>query len=230
MKFKKWLFGIIPAYGVMPLIFTFLCNSAVYGGSRLLTRNLHHYNLETALDLQIPFLPWTISIYFICYFFWAFNYILIIRQDKQTAYRFLASDVLAKCICFLCFLVFPTTNTRPEISGSRIWDHLMCFLYTVDAADNLFPSIHCLVSWFCYIGIRNRKNIPLLYRRFSFLFAIAVFLSTLTTKQHVLYDVAGGVFIAEICWWIAGHTGLGKRYQKIWESLNSKLPIIRKHL
>lgn len=28
------------------------------------------------------------------------------------------------------------------------------------------PSIHCLVSWFCYIGIRGRSNIPKAYRGF----------------------------------------------------------------
>lgn len=40
----------------------------------------------------------------------------------------------------------------------------MRFVYAVDAADNLFPSIHCLVSWFCYIGLRGRRDIPVWYR------------------------------------------------------------------
>jgi hypothetical protein len=53
----------------------------------------------------------------------------------------------------------------------------MSFLYSVDTASNLFPSIHCLVSWFCFIGIRGNQKIPLWYRAFSFVAAILVFIS-----------------------------------------------------
>ena len=42
----------------------------------------------------------------------------------------------------------------------------MRFLYQVDAADNLFPSIHCLTSWFCYIGIRGRVRAEMVSRIF----------------------------------------------------------------
>jgi membrane-associated phospholipid phosphatase len=109
------------------------------------------------------------------------------------------------------------------VTGNSIWDMAMRFLYQVDSADNLFPSIHCLTSWMCYIGIRGRKNVPLGYRIFSCLMAVAVFLSTLTTKQHVLVDVAGGVLLAEICYWITGHTSLGEKYGNFFERLTKRI-------
>ena len=56
--------------------------------------------------------------------------------------------------------LYPTTNTRPVITDGGLWNQLALWLYSIDAADNLFPSIHCLVSWFCYLGIRGRKEIP----------------------------------------------------------------------
>lgn len=93
-------------------------------------------------------------------------------MDKRHCYRFLMADWLAKAVCFICYVVYPTTNTRPEIVGSDIWAQLMRFLYSMDAADNLFPSIHCLVSWLCYIGIRGNKSTAVdtynfLYLRYS---------------------------------------------------------------
>lgn len=119
-------------------------------------------------------------------------------MDKRHCYRFLMADWLAKAVCFICYVVYPTTNTRPEIVGSDIWAQLMRFLYSMDAADNLFPSIHCLVSWLCYIGIRGNKKVPQWIRTTFCICAIAVFISTLTTKQHVIYDVVAGVALVEV--------------------------------
>ena len=94
-------------------------------------------------------------------------------------------------------------QTRPEIVGSDIWAQLMRFLYSMDAADNLFPSIHCLVSWLCYIGIRGNKKVPQWIRTTFCICAIAVFISTLTTKQHVIYDVVAGVILIEVTYRIS---------------------------
>lgn len=224
MKNREYVFGVIPAWGLAPLLFAFLFNSLVYGGAKIIAGSWHHYNLETALDGMIPFLPWTVSIYFGCYLFWIANYILSVRQGKEAAYRFLSADLLAKCICLFFFLVMPTTNTRPEVPGNDIWAFLMRFLYFVDSADNLFPSIHCLTSWMCYIGIRGRKNVAVSYRVFSCLMALAVFVSTLTTKQHVLVDVLAGMLLAEGCWQITGRTCLARRYRGFWERMNRCFP------
>ena len=179
-------------------------NQSVYYGARWIAGGWHHYDMTLPIDALVPFVPWTVLIYFGCYLFWGVNYYLCTRQDKTERNRFFCADALSKGVCLLFFLLIPTTNIRPEIVGSTLWDGLMRLLYTVDAADNLFPSIHCLVSWFCWIGIRKNKEIPVAYRWFSLLFAVAVCISTLTTRQHVIADVIGGVLLAEICYGIAG--------------------------
>ena len=104
----------------------------------------------------------------------------------------------------------------------------MRFLYRVDTADNLFPSIHCLTSWFCYIGIRGRKEIPKGYRIFSCLMAVAVFVSTLTTKQHVLYDVVSGMLLAELSYALTIKTGFAKKYQSFFEWADKTLHLKQK--
>ena len=68
----------------------------------------------------------------------------------------------------------------------------------MDQPTNLFPSIHCLVSWFCYTGIRGRKEVPAWYRAFSCIFALLVVLSTQFTKQHYIADAIAGVLLAEV--------------------------------
>lgn len=205
-RFWKYVTGIVPAYGLFPLVFSFVFNCLVYSGSRAIAGGWYHHNIESNLDLRLPFVPQFLIIYFGCYVFWAVNYILAARQEREQVYRFFTADIISRCVCLIIFLAYPTTNTRPVIEGNGIWDLLAGWLYSIDAADNLFPSIHCLVSWFCFIAIRKNEKIPLWYRVFSCIMAVAVFVSTLTTKQHVLVDVAGGVLLAELCYWLGRHT------------------------
>lgn len=197
------------------LIVALLWHELVYLGARWIARGWVHYDLTTALDRKIPLVPWTVVIYFGCYLFWAANYYLCAAQDAKERNRFFLADLLAKGVCFVLFLVLPTTNVRPEIAGNGIFDHLMRFLYSVDAADNLFPSMHCLTSWLCWIGVRKRKGIHGWYRWASLVIAILVCISTLTTYQHVIADVAAGILIAEICYLIAGRNRMRKMYAAI---------------
>ena len=213
--FLKKITGIVPAYGFFPLVFSFVFNCLVYSGSRAVAGSWYHHNIESNLDLRLPFLPQFLIIYFGCYIFWAANYILAARQDREEVYRFFTADFISRCVCLVIFLAYPTTNTRPVIEGSGFWDLLAGWLYSIDAADNLFPSIHCLVSWFCFLAVKGQKKIPIWYKADSFILAVLVFLSTLFTKQHVIVDVAGGIFLAQGCFWIGKHTEIWHIYEHI---------------
>ena len=157
-KILKGLTRILPAYGIFPVIFSFVFNCLVYSGSRMIAGGWYHHNIETAVDRSLPFVPQFLIIYFGCYLFWIVNYILIARQDRHSVYQFFTGDFISRCICLGFFLLYPTTNTRPVITDGGLWNQLALWLYSIDAADNLFPSIHCLVSWFCYLGIRVKNE------------------------------------------------------------------------
>ena len=115
---------------------------------------------------------------------------------------------------FLCLFANNAGKTRDH--RNRIWDQALRFVYSIDQSANLFPSIHCLVSWFCYIGIRHQKKIPVWYQRFSLVFAILVCISTQVTKQHYIIDVFGGIILSEVCYLIGRKTNL---YQGLWEGV-----------
>lgn len=197
------------------LLTAFVWNELVYLGARFITGSRRHYDMTTAFDRRIPFLPWTITIYFGCFVFWAINYYLCSKQEKDARDRFFCSDILSKTICFIIFICLPTTNIRPEITDGGIWNSLMQFLYNVDSADNLFPSIHCTVSWLCWVGIRKNKSIPLAYRYFSLIFAILVCISTLTTRQHVIADAISGILIAEFAYFVCAYPKMRKAYSAV---------------
>lgn len=162
-------------------------------------------------------MPVFLIIYFGCYLFWVVNYFLISLREKEIKYKFFTADFYARIICFLFFVFFPTTNVRPELTGDGIFIRGMRFLYEVDAPVNLFPSIHCMASWFCCIGLRGDKSVPGWYKKLSMVIAALVFVSTLTTKQHVFVDVLGGVAVAELTWWISCRTGGWKVYRGLVE-------------
>ncbi|MCR5458804.1 MAG: phosphatase PAP2 family protein [Acetatifactor sp.] len=205
---------LVPAEMILPLLITVVVNFSSYFGSRIFTTSLTHHEITFAWENKIPLWSWTIVIYWGCYLFWIVNYIIAARRDRAIAYRFFCAEVCAKLICLFFFIVYPTTNVRPVIEGTGIFDKWMLALYHVDAADNLFPSIHCLVSWFCVIAVRDNEKIPKWYRWFSLITTIAICLSTLTTKQHAFVDVVGGIGFAELCYFVVHKTGLVRRYER----------------
>ncbi len=222
-KRKIRLDALMPRYSYFAVVFALLFNTVVYTGARAIAGGWHHYRIETAADRMIPFFAPSAAVYLGCYLFWAVNYILIARQSKEEVCRFFAADFLSRLVCLFFFLVFPTTNVRPELEPDGFWNQVMLWVYSVDAADNLFPSIHCLVSWFCYIGIRGREDLPVWYRRFSCVMALLVCASTLTTKQHVLVDVAGGILLAELCLRAGRCPSVSGTYRKILDGVNDRL-------
>ncbi|MDO5422166.1 MAG: phosphatase PAP2 family protein [Eubacteriales bacterium] len=221
-RLKKIAGKICPLYGILPLLACFLVNDIVYFVIRLFLKNAYHYDFTTWLDRKIPFIPAWVSIYLICYLFWVVNYILISRQGKEHFYRFVTADIASRLICGIFFLFLPTTNVRPEITGTGIWDTLMAWVYALDEPTNLFPSIHCLTSWYCYIGIRGQKGVSRWYQYFSLFFAVLVCASTQFTKQHYLVDVIGGVGLAQICYSLSMRGNFYRPVMVFFEKINER--------
>ena len=107
--------------------------------------------------------------------------------------------------------------TRPEVNGPDLFSRLVHLIYVSDPPVNLFPSIHCLTSLFCFIAVRKNNAVPKAYKVITFIIAVLVFISTLTTKQHVIVDVVGGVALAEFSYWFVRISGFTRIYRRILE-------------
>ena len=216
-KLKEFVSKIIPLYAIGPAVICVLWNCIVYYGVRLLYGGRTFHDMTTRWDEMIPVIPSTTFVYYVFFPYLVVNIIIIARMDKDMLYRYVITDLIGKTVCLICFLSIPTTNIRPEITGKDISSTLLRYLYVTDAANNLFPSIHCLDSWISSLAIRHTKGMPKSYKVVSTIIAAAICLSTLTTKQHVIADLISGIALAEVSFFFAK-----KIYQKreIKEALN----------
>ena len=197
---REKLASIYPTYSILPIAAMLGMNMVAYMGTRIFTTGRYHYNIESPLDRMLPLVPFFVVFYVLAFAQWITGYLLIGREKKAYCYRFFLGEIIAKAICLVIFLVFPTTLNRPEITGNGIFERLLAFIYSVDAADNLFPSIHCLESWMCWRGCRKltQTRLPGWFSGANLVLTLLVFASTVLCKQHVLIDIAGGVAVVEI--------------------------------
>lgn len=215
---------LIPHYALFSLIGCFLLNCMIYWATQLIAADFYHYDFTTSLDRLVPFRPEWVIIYVLSYPFWVANYAIIAKTStKKKWFEFVTADMAARVICGIFFIVLPTTNIRPEITGDGMVDWLMGVIYQADLPYNLFPSIHCLASLMCYLGIRKNSGVPQWYKDVSLIFAILIFASTQFTKQHYLVDVVGGVLIAIGCYAVASHTNGSKHIKNFFMNIDVRV-------
>lgn len=195
---KKYVDPWLPLYYVIPLALVLTINNTVYYLPQVFCADWYHWNMELWIDRQIPVIPAFVSVYFFFFIFAVGNYILFAHLGKKRAYQMVLTDIISKLVCGICFFVIPTTNVRPVNYGSGFWSSALGFLYQIDPPVNLFPSIHCLVSWICFIGVRSSKKLPLWYRIVTCILALLICFSTLATRQHVIADVFSAIALAEV--------------------------------
>lgn len=221
---EKYVDHIIPIYAILPLIFGMFFNSFVYFGGQQISKGFYHHNLSNSIDRDIPFINSFVVIYCFWYIFYLFNYILITREGKDKYFKFFTADFIAKIICFFLFVFFPTTmDLRPAVTEHSIFDSIIKVIYFIDPPTNLFPSIHCMVSWFCFIGIKNSNKIPYWYKLLSLVISLLIIISTLLVKQHIVIDAIAGVLLAEITYLIGQKTTSYKIPMKIFDKITDKL-------
>jgi membrane-associated phospholipid phosphatase len=162
-----------------------------------------------ALDQRVPFLPWTFWVYTSDYLLIGSVVFLLRERAHVDEFARMALGVLVGCGCF--FLCFPTTYPRPAYpeSGSSLGSMPMRFIAAADTPGNCFPSMHVALTGVAAWAVRRRsRQLALSYG----VWTLAICLSTLTTKQHYVWDVAGGVVMMMVvaCGdrWLAKETRL----------------------
>ena len=198
MDFKGISGDLLPPYTRIPLVSMVCVHGLVYYATRLVTQQLAHLDFSLPVDDAIPFIPAFSVIYVLAYVQWTAGFIMIAREGRELCYRVISGEIISKLICMALFLLVPTTMIRADIVSDGFFDTIVRSIYRLDAADNLFPSIHCLESWVCFRGAMQIKKVGPWYRYFTLLFSLLVFASTVLIKQHVAVDIIAGVLTAEI--------------------------------
>ena len=149
------------------------------------------------LDAAIPLMPAWVIIYFLSFASWLGTALWIVAEDKRHAYRLCGVYTIIMIFSLACFLLYPVTIERPEITGDGFFDKWMRFLYQVDSPTNLFPSLHVVLSYICWRGTMGCKKIPKWYQWFNLVFLILVCFSVLFVKQHFIADIFSAIVITE---------------------------------
>ena len=223
----KYIDPIVPLWGIPPLLMCYIINCAAYYITMWLCKDLYHYDLTLPFDRAVPFITEWVFIYsFFCFPFWLVCYCYIVRINRDNPkelFRFATADYMSRLICMLFFIFLPTTNVRPDFEIRSLADQITAGLYSIDQPTNLFPSIHCLVSWFCFIGVRTHKNVKRSVKIIIFISAIAIMASTQFLKQHYIVDLISGIALAELCYWFCGRISVPEKLMRWYEKLVDKL-------
>ena len=212
---RHMLEKLLPKYMRKPALIILLVNMLTYFGTRVFTQNLVHHNLSNPVDDMLPLVTAMISVYILAYVQWVAGYVVIGRESRELCYWMYSGEMIAKLICLLCFVFYPTTIDRPEIVGNGIFEQLTRLIYEMDAPDNLFPSIHCLESYVSFRGALYTKKVPVWYKYVMLISTVLVFASTVLVKQHVLVDMLGAVLAVEFGLFVSKKWNLGRIFKKI---------------
>ena len=213
---------LIPLHAYSPLIICVSFCSFLYFITKYMGIGSPHH-IVSRYDEMVPFVPAWSSIYLLCYLFWIVNAILISREGRKKWYCYMTAYLIAELFCNIVFIVFPTTMTRPEVTGSGIFDLAMRMIYFLDLPYNLLPSIHCMLSWLLTRGILGSRKVPKWYQIASVVISILIFLSTLFTKQHVIVDIFTGVLVAEGAIFAAGRTSLPDKLERVFTAIDMRI-------
>jgi hypothetical protein len=153
------------------------------------------YHVGDALVEIVPFLPWTIWTYLL---FFALLVAAGSLVEPARYRRLVAAWALASVVTWALVLLVPVTFDRPAAASIDGPLHRWVFglVHGIDASHVTFPCLHAAATWIAWLALRDRG--PLL-RRGLFVLAVAITLSTMTTRQHLVTDNVAGIALAWVC-------------------------------
>lgn len=144
------------------------------------------------IDDKIPFKPKFIIPYLLVIPFMFLPFLLSLRQPKKFA-KITRAFLLAATIHNVIYAFFQTTIRRPKIKATDIYTRLIRYYYSIDRPLNLFPSNHVSFATLANLCLAKISR-PLAYLVSPL--TVAIILSTVFIKQHVVVDIIGGLTVA----------------------------------
>lgn len=156
-----------------------------------------HYNFVLPWDEMVPFMPWTILIYWSYYFM---MWICAWHCSPPDFLKICKALTLTAILGWICFLLFTAHVPRPNVNAVEPAQvrNMYLFLHSMDPPGNSLPSLHVALSML--VGYRMWvQGGTILWPLWGILIAV----STLTTRQHVMADVVTGIVLAIVVYrWI----------------------------
>jgi CDP-diacylglycerol--glycerol-3-phosphate 3-phosphatidyltransferase len=159
------------------------------------------------LDDFIPFCEYFVIPYLSWFLFAAvtLGYFVFFCKEIKEYYQLLGVAGTGMMIFLIISFVWPNGHElRPLLTGDNPCTRMVAFLYQVDPAMNVFPSMHVFIAMTCCGALcRNEK-----VRRHKLLTAGIwlltglIILSTVCLKQHSILDVLGAMLLYVGCYYL----------------------------
>ena len=161
------------------------------------TAELH--SLNTPLDVALPLVP-AFAIPYVLYPPFLLLTLLLFGVTNWRRFQALVlAVILASRTAGVFYLAFQTVVQRPSVPGSDLGAQLVHWVYAHDEPYNAFPSLHTTGAALCCIAYFRWR---LRYGLASLPLVTAIIAATVLIRQHYLADVAGGLALARLAFWI----------------------------
>jgi hypothetical protein len=153
--------------------------------------------------------PWTAGIYLVGGV--ALPLLPFLYNWRWTGIRFvLACYTIAAVLAFAAYWLCPVVMDRPTFDGPDVGRRLMRWIQAMDQPANCCPSSHAL---FAVLGavLVSHGRVAWLVPAATWVLAVAVCATTITTGQHYFADVAAGATVAAAAYIVARALGFSPR-------------------
>lgn len=151
----------------------------------------------TDFERSLPLVPLSFLIYVSDYILLAV--VVMGTKDRERWDPFVRQAFGLLMFCGLIFFFLPTTYPRPEYPDVGGLSGLIMYLVrNGDTPNNCFPSMHVAITSLAMWTVREW---PKRLRYACYVWGISIFVSTLLTKQHYLWDILGGVLACSFVVW-----------------------------
>jgi membrane-associated phospholipid phosphatase len=152
----------------------------------------------TALDQWVGFEPQALPLYLSLWFYVSIAPALL--QDRRELLSYGLATLAMSVVGFAIFLFWPTSVPVSVVDWSL--HPSISFLKSIDLAANACPSMHVAFAVFTALWLQRmlgEMRAPWPLHALSAAWCLGIVYSTMATRQHVAFDVLGGVVLA----WVA---------------------------
>ena len=189
------------------LALLFVLSAIGYGGTGYFNaaRGFVAWDPHTVFDDALPAVPWTLVIYL------SFDLLFVIAafsaprdaRGQVELVLFVQALVVVGALSFVIFLALPCEvpiRGDPALH-TGVFAAAFNWLHKSDPPWNAWPSLHVSQSLMCSAAIARWRAADKPGLRLALgLVWLAIALSTLTTKQHFLFDVLTGAVVGWAAW------------------------------
>lgn len=148
---------------------------------------------------SIPFIKDSVIIYIVLYPIYLI-WVLLELKDETQMNRMFYAFIFINLVSFIAFSAFPTIYPRYRFilpPDNDLTTLIFRGLHKVDAPSNCLPSLHVALVFLFAQTMKGRgwKYVV------SIFISILISISTLTTKQHYVYDIVAGATLSLACWY-----------------------------